>query len=142
MAFSTEQDALQEKQLPCWEREHARTEQSVEIVMPKNQAELLTLQSRRILLIRSEEMPGVVGYEVLGGDYWDSENAFGEQMTLWRRTSKENEKVTYEPQQHEMGKQLWRELPAMLDPEGRKPGVLIWNQKLQSLRILSKKNKS
>ena len=35
MAFSTEQDALQEKQLPCWEREHARTEQSVEIVMPK-----------------------------------------------------------------------------------------------------------
>lgn len=107
--------------------------------MPKNQAELLTLQSRRILLIRSEEMPGVVGYEVLGGDYWDSENAFGEQMTLWRRTSKENEKVTYEPQQHEMGKQLWRELPAMLDPEGRKPGVLIWNQKLQSLRILSKK---
>ena len=133
MAFSTEQDALREKQLPCWEREHARTEQSVEIVMPKNQAELLTLQSRRILLIRSEEMPGVVGYEVLGGDYWDSENAFGEQMTLWRRTSKENEKVTYEPQQHEMGKQLWRELPAMLDPEGRTPGVL------QSLRILSKK---
>ena len=139
MAFSTEPDALREKQMPCWEREHARTEQSVEIVMPKNQAELLTLQSRRILLIRSEEMSGVVGYEVLGGDYWDSENAFGEQMTLWRRTSKENEKVTYEPQQHEMGKQLWRELPAMLDPEGRKPGVLIWNQKLQSLRILSKK---
>ena len=139
MAFSTEPDALREKQMPCWEREHARTEQSVEIVMPKNQAELLTLQSRRILLIRSEEMPGVVGYEVLGGDYWDSENAFGEQMTLWRRTSKENEKVTYEPQQHEMGKQLWRELPAMLDPESRKPGVLIWNQKLQSLRILSKK---
>lgn len=139
MVFSTGQNAIQEEQAPCWEREHIRTEQSVEIVMPKNQAELLTLQSRRILLIRSEEMPGVVGYEVLGGDYWDSENAFGEQMTLWRRTSKENEKVTYEPQQHEMGKQLWRELPAMLDPEGRKPGVLIWNQKLQSLRILSKK---
>ena len=139
MVFSTGQNAIQEEQAPCWEREHIRTEQSVEIVMPKNQAELLTLQSRRILLIRSEEMPGVVGYEVLGGDYWDSENAFGEQMTLWRRTSKENEKVTYEPQQHEMGEQLWRELPAMLDPEGRKPGVLIWNQKLQSLRILSKK---
>ena len=139
MVFSTGQNAIQEEQAPCWEREQIRTEQSVEIVMPKNQAELLTLQSRRILLIRSEEMPGVVGYEVLGGDYWDSENAFGEQMTLWRRTSKENEKVTYEPQQHEMGKQLWRELPAMLDPESRKPGVLIWNQKLQSLRILSKK---
>ena len=102
MAFPTEQDALQEKQAPCWEQECAKAEQSVEIVMPKNQAELLTLQSRRILLKRSETVPGVVGYEVLGGDYWNSENAFGEQMTLWRRTSKENEKVTYEPQQHEM----------------------------------------
>ena len=84
-------------------------------------------------------MPGVVGYEVLGGDYWDSENAFGEQMTLWSRTSKKNEKMTYKPQQHEAGKQLWREIPSMLDPEGRKPGVLTWNQQLQSLRILSRK---
>ena len=139
MAFPTEQDALREEQHPCWEREQVRAEQSVKIVMPKNQAELLTLQSRRILLKRSETVPGVVGYEVLGGDYWDSENAFGEQMTLWSRTSKKNEKMTYKPQQHEAGKQLWREIPSMLDPEGRKPGVLTWNQQLQSLRILSRK---
>ena len=139
MAFPTEQDALREEQQPCWEREQVRAEQSVKIVMPKNQAELLTLQSRRILLKRSETVPGVVGYEVLGGDYWDSENAFGEQMTLWSRTSKKNEKMTYKPQQHEVGKQLWREIPSMLDPEGRKPGVLTWNQQLQSLRILSRK---
>ena len=139
MVFPTEQDALREEQQPCWEREQVRAEQSVKIVMPKNQAELLTLQSRRILLKRSETVPGVVGYEVLGGDYWDSENAFGEQMTLWSRTSKKNEKMTYKPQQHEAGKQLWREIPSMLDPEGRKPGVLTWNQQLQSLRILSRK---
>lgn len=139
MAFPTEQDALREEQQPCWEREQVRAEQSVKIVMPKNQAELLTLQSRRILLKRSETVPGVVGYEVLSGDYWDSENAFGEQMTLWSRTSKKNEKMTYKPQQHEAGKQLWREIPSMLDPEGRKPGVLTWNQQLQSLRILSRK---
>ena len=139
MAFPTEQDALREEQQPCWEREQVRAEQSVKIVMPKNQAELLTLQSRRILLKRSETVPGVVEYEVLGGDYWDSENAFGEQMTLWSRTSKKNEKMTYKPQQHEAGKQLWREIPSMLDPEGRKPGVLTWNQQLQSLRILSRK---
>ena len=75
--------------MPCWEREHARTEQSVEIVMPKKSGRTFDPAIRRILLIRSEEMPGVVGSEVLGGDYWDSENAFGEQMTLWRRTSKE-----------------------------------------------------
>ena len=139
MAFPTEQDALREEQQPCWEREQVRAEQSVKIVMPKNQAELLTLQSRRILLKRSETVPGVVGYEVLGGDYWDSENAFEEQMTLWSRISKKNEKMTYKPQQHEAGKQLWREIPSMLDPEGRKPGVLTWNQQLQSLRILSRK---
>lgn len=137
MAFSTEQDALQEKQLPCWEREHARTEQSVEIVMPKNQAELLTLQSRRILLIRSEEMPGVVGYEVLGGDYWDSENAFGEQMTIWRTMPiKKNEPVVFVPCRHDPAKQFWREFPAVFcQDSGHRPGVVCWIEKLQEKRL-------
>lgn len=122
---------------PCWELEAPKSAERTEICCPDNPAQLLTLQSRRLLLHRTGE--NVDGFCLLGGDFFPRENVFAEQMTLWRRTSKENEKVTYEPQQHEMGKQLWRELPAMLDPEGRKPGVLIWNQKLQSLRILSKK---
>lgn len=60
--------------------------------MPWNAAELLTLQSRRIILKRSLDMKGVAGYELLGGDYIEPRDAFSEKMTIWRRVSKENEK--------------------------------------------------
>ncbi len=139
MAFPEDDEAIREEQKPCWEQEQPRTEQSVEIRVPQNAAELLTLQSRRILLKRSEEGKSVTGYEVLGGDYWSPENAFAEQMTLWRKTSKENEKVTYMPQQHDASVQLWREFPTMLNPEEHKPGVLSWNLRLQNAGLLGSK---
>ena len=139
MAFPEDDEAIREEQKPCWEQEQPRTEQSVEIRVPQNAAELLTLQSRRILLKRSEEGKSVTGYEVLGGDYWSPENAFAEQMTLWRKTSKENEKVTYMPQQHDASIQLWREFPTMLNPEEHKPGVLSWNLRLQNAGLLGSK---
>ena len=139
MAFPEDDEAIREEQKPCWEQEQPRTEQSVEIRIPQNAAELLTLQSRRILLKRSEEGKSVTGYEVLGGDYWSPENAFAEQMTLWRKTSKENEKVTYMPQQHDASIQLWREFPTMLNPEEHKPGVLSWNLRLQNAGLLGSK---
>ena len=139
MAFPEDDEAIREEQKPCWEQKQLRTEQSVEIRVPQNPAELLTLQSRRILLKRSEEGKSVTGYEVLGGDYWSPENAFAEQMTLWRKTSKENEKVTYMPQQHDASIQLWREFPTMLNPEEHKPGVLSWNLRLQNAGLLGSK---
>ena len=139
MAFPEDDEVIREEQKPCWEWECPRTEQSVEIRVPQNAAELLTLQSRRILLKRSEEGKSVTGYEVLGGDYWSPENAFAEQMTLWRKTSKENEKVTYMPQQHDASIQLWREFPTMLNPEEHKPGVLSWNLRLQNAGLLGSK---
>lgn len=139
MAFPEDDEAIRKEQKPCWEWEQPRTEQSVEIRIPQNAAELLTLQSRRILLKRSEEGKSVTGYEVLGGDYWSPENAFAEQMTLWRKTSKENEKVTYMPQQHDASIQLWREFPTMLNPEEHKPGVLSWNLRLQNAGLLGSK---
>lgn len=132
--------AIQEEQRPCWELEKTRTEQSAEIVVPRNRAELLTLQSRRILLKRTGENR-VSGYEILGGDYWLPQNVFAEPMTIWRKTSKENEKVTYEPQQHDASVQLWREFPTMLDPKGHKPGVLEWNLLLQKAGILDRKER-
>lgn len=135
MAFSTEQDALQEKQLPCWEREHARTEQSVEIVMPKNQAELLTLQSRRLLLHRTGE--NVDGFCLLGGDFFPRENVFAEQMTIWRTMPiKKNEPVVFVPCRHDPAKQFWREFPAVFcQDSGHRPGVVCWIEKLQEKRL-------
>lgn len=134
----TEEDLLEE-QKPCWECEKVRTEQSVEIPVPQNAAELLTLQSRRILLKHSVEKKIVTGYEVLGGDYIDTRNAFAEKMTVWRKSSKKNEKTVYLPKRHDPGKQLWREFSTILDEDGHRPGVLNWNIQLQNAEILGRR---
>ena len=132
-------DELSEEQKPCWEWEQVRAEQSTEIPIPQNAAELLTLQSRRIILKRSPDRKNVVGYELWGGDYIEPQNAFSEKMTVWRKASKKDEKPVYMPQQHDSSKQLWREFPAMLDADGHKPGVLNWNLQLQNVGFLSRK---
>lgn len=60
---------------PIWEREPDKAERQ-EIAVPDNQAELLTLQSRRLLLKRDHDK--VVGYYLLGGDFlikiWHMQN--------------------------------------------------------------------
>ena len=139
MVLAEREEDLLEEQKPCWELNQVRTEQSTEVPMPWNAAELLTLQSRRIILKRSLDMKGVAGYELLGGDYIEPRDAFSEKMTIWRRVSKENEKRVYMPQQHDPSRQLWREFPAILNKESHKPGVLNWNLQLQNKGILSRK---
>lgn len=139
MVLAEREEDLLEEQKPCWELNQIRTEQSTEVPMPWNAAELLTLQSRRIILKRSLDMKGVAGYELLGGDYIEPRDAFSEKMTIWRRVSKENEKRVYMPQQHDPSRQLWREFPAILNKESHKPGVLNWNLQLQNKGILSRK---
>lgn len=139
MVLAEREEDLLEEQKPCWELKQIRTEQSTEVPMPWNAAELLTLQSRRIILKRSLDMKGVAGYELLGGDYIEPRDAFSEKMTIWRRVSKENEKRVYMPQQHDPSRQLWREFPAILNKESHKPGVLNWNLQLQNKGILSRK---
>ena len=51
---------LWEEPAPVWELKTPKGAERTEIAMPNNQAELLTLQSRRLLLIREKEQ--VVGY--------------------------------------------------------------------------------
>ena len=63
-----------------------------------------------------------MGYTVLGGDFFDSTNAFAEPMTLWnKKEDKKTGRVYYDPRKHEMGKQLWREFSAISDRGGHKP---------------------
>ena len=71
---------------PYWESDQPRTGERTEIPQPKDQAALLTLQSRRLILHREEG--AVKGYRLLGGDFFQKENAFCEQMTLWRNPRK------------------------------------------------------
>ena len=117
--------------LPCWELEHARSTERTEIPQPDNPAALLTLQSRRLLLNREGE--NVTGYTLLGGDFFERENAFCEQMTVWRAAqASKNAPVVYLPKRHDPAKQFWREFSSVFLQEsgGRCPGVVWWIEEL------------
>ena len=72
---------------PVWELEHVPQEERTEIVMPNDQAKLLTVQSRRLYLVHRENR--VIEFYCMGGDFFDEKNMFVEQMTRWREVKKE-----------------------------------------------------
>ena len=119
---------------PCWELETPRSAERTKIPCPDDPAQLLTLQSRRLLLHRTEEM--VDGYFALGGDFFSKENAFAEQMTVWRNVAKKNEPAVFVPCRHDPARQFWREFPAVFcQDSGHRPGVVRWTEKLQEQRL-------
>lgn len=119
---------------PCWELETPRSAERTKIPCPDDPAQLLTLQSRRLLLHRTEEM--VDGYFALGGDFFSKENAFAEQMTVWRNAAKKNEPAVFVPCRHDPARQFWREFPAVFcQDSGHRPGVVRWTEKLQEQRL-------
>lgn len=129
---------LWEPDIPYWELEDARSGERTEVACPDNFAELMTMQFRRILLERQENQ--VVRYTVLGGDSFDSTNAFAEPMTLWnKKEDKKTGLISYYPRKHDMTKQLWREFSSLSGMSGHEPGVIWWNTYLQSQKILPKK---
>ncbi|MDY4008569.1 MAG: type I-E CRISPR-associated protein Cse1/CasA [Candidatus Limiplasma sp.] len=119
-------DAPWDAASPEWEKPAPDLRDRVWIAAPHDQAALLTLQSRRTLLLR--ENGYVVGYHVLSGEQFSPENAFSEQMTLWRKT-KEGK---YLPRKHSLDKALWREMAALFTLEDKdcRPGVVRWNQQV------------
>lgn len=124
--------------VPCWELECVRSGERTEIACPDNFAELMTLQSRRILLERQNDY--VVRYTVLGGDFFDSTNAFAEPMTLWGKKQEKRVGLEYYyPKRHDPAKQIWREFSSLVGTEGHTPGVIWWNTYLQGVGLLTKK---
>ena len=99
--------------------------------LPENQAELLTWQSRRLLLERSDSSH-IKGYWVLSGDYFNPENAFTEQMTVWRIDPQSGKKKWMIPRTHEPDRQMWREFGSIFceNEDGHMPGLVRWNQLL------------
>lgn len=126
-----------EKNTPCWELEKPRSAERTEIASPDNLAQLLTLQSRRLLLHRGDG--SVVGFSLLGGDFFQKENAFVEQMTIWRKAKeKKNEPIKYIPCQHDPAKQFWREFPTIFcesAENSHKSGIVQWITLLQDRRL-------
>ena len=139
--FLKDGESLWGEQRPCWELEKARSGERTEIAQPDNAAQLLTLQSRRLLLHREND-GRVTGYSLLGGDFFDKENAFCEQMTVWRSgQAKKNTPVTFQPFRHDPSKQFWREFPSVFtqQPNTRQPGIVRWLTRLQTDGLLDRK---
>lgn len=128
--------------LPCWELNRPRDRERTSIQCPRNPAALYTVQSRRIRLLRHDDK--VEGYLLLGGDFFAKEDAFVEQMTLWRNANagKKNQLPSFVPSQHDTSKQFWREFPTAFvppDKEGEhQPGVVAWIAYLCAKRCLDR----
>lgn len=131
-------DELWGEESPVWENEHVKCEERTEITIPDNPSGLLTLQSRRLCLKRQGNK--VVGYDLLGGDFFPKENALREQMTLWRNTAKKKTDIPeYNPRRHDPSRQLWRDFPVLLGyREGsRIPGIIGWLSRLKSEQLIA-----
>lgn len=117
-------DEIQYEQKPLWEYENISDAERTKIAIPDNLAELYTVQSRRLLLNRCNGE--VVSYRLLGGDFFDKENAFFEPMTVWRTSKKEGE--DYTPKRHDSSRQMWREFSVMYNEKNknRRAGVINW----------------
>ncbi|MDR2167622.1 MAG: type I-E CRISPR-associated protein Cse1/CasA [Clostridiales bacterium] len=115
---------LWEEGLATWELDSPRKAERTEIPLPQSQTELMTLQSRRICLERDKS--GITGFKLLGGDFFQKENTFSEQMTLWRKP--DVKKDEYVPKRHNPSKQFWRDFaPLFATIEGaRRPGIVDW----------------
>lgn len=119
----TENGELFPPEKPIWEFEKIPDGERIKIAVPDNLAELYTLQSRRLLLKRDGEK--VTGFYLLGGDFFDKENAFFEPMTVWR-SREEKKTCIYTPRRHDASKQFWREFASLINKDSRRPGILSW----------------
>ena len=85
----------------------------------------------------------VTGYYLLGGDFFNKEMAFAEQMTIWspiRATTKDKSVIGFKPCRHDSSKQMWREFPTAFPAEekGEKhtPGIVSWISELKAYELL------
>ena len=124
-----------------WE-DAVHSEERRRIPQPASRKELLTLQSRRLLLIEGNDDKSVTGYKLLGGDFFDAENAFVEHMTIWRK-DKAGRLDNYKPKRHDPAKTLWRDFTSLTATEGdlnsKRPGVVDWIALLTMENILQGK---
>jgi CRISPR system Cascade subunit CasA len=136
LPLTGENNRVWEQGEAVWEKQEVSRGQRTEIPLPRCPAELLTVQSRRLLLIR--QGADIVGYKLLGGDFFSKENAFTEQMTIWRFDTKA---VLHTPKRHDTAQQLWRGFAALTAKTAgsRQPGVVSWLSTLERKGLLAGK---
>ncbi|MCM1508676.1 MAG: type I-E CRISPR-associated protein Cse1/CasA [Ruminococcus flavefaciens] len=130
---------------PSWESDNNSNEFNTLIAIPNNQAELLSLQSRKLYLCRENGL--VSGYYISGGDYFEENDIIDEQMTLWKGY-KENKdsQCKYKPKLYDTSKKAWQEFGSIAVLDGdmygedkeyhRTPGIIKWINKLIGYNIL------
>ncbi|MCR5123166.1 MAG: type I-E CRISPR-associated protein Cse1/CasA [Ruminococcus sp.] len=124
-------------ELPSWETDDSR-DFNKQISVPSNQAAMLSLRSRKVLLCRENDT--ITGYYLAGGDYFENEDVPDELMTIWRGYKEKKDSVTlFRPARHDASKTAWQEFGAIAAfPDSRQkekdnadfgiraPGVLRW----------------
>lgn len=126
---------------PAWEPDVPNTAERAEIPMPDNLSELYTLQSRRLWLNRDDNEK-VIGYNLLGGDFFEKVDAFIEPMTVWSKV-KGNERAgeKFQPRRHDSSVQMWREFSYAFETAAGShiPGVVLWTKYIKQMLPKSRK---
>ncbi len=135
LVFLNENGELWGEERPIWERDQVADGERTEIPLPNNLSELYTLQSRRLYLKRDGEQ--IIGYHLLGGDFFEKENAFVEPMTIWRQADNKRIEI-FTPRRHDASKQLWRNFSTFIQTRenAHRPGILTWIDRLKSESII------
>lgn len=135
MVLLNEQGELWGEEKPIWERDRIADGERVEIPIPDNLSELYTLQSRRLYLDKRGEQ--ITGYHLLGGDFFERENAFIEPMTIWRQSDSKKIEI-FTPRRHDPSKQFWRNFSSLIPIKEKvhRPGIISWVDRLESEDIL------
>ncbi len=128
---------------PSWETDTRSVPFNRLIPVPADQAALLSLLSRRVLLCREDDR--VTGYYLSGGDYFEEEAPFDrEMMTLWRGfQEKKDSPYQFRPRRYTAGKMIWREFGSIAveketnTASAKQAGVIGWRERLIGYEILS-----
>lgn len=145
------EDACFAKPKPLWERDTLKPIEDNIRTDIDNQAELLSLPCRWLLVKRKQD---TFSASSVVGENLDPKNAFLEQMTLWRPIyvkAKEGpvtdgftpslSDYTREtiPDQTDFGRGMWNRFSAITSEQedARKPGIVLWMQKLTDRGIIS-----
>jgi len=138
-----------------WEKSPSIKRQ-LKIPVPNSQAELLTLQSRRIRLVNKDGKVANIGsatkktetfaFSAGPGEYFvtnpkndDYSAPFAEQMTLWNCKTQKNKPPIYSAKKTKAPEQIWRDFSALLSSYGnaRLPGIVSWLARLQDEGYIS-----
>lgn len=93
---------------------------------PNNLPELYTQQSRKVRLYAESGV--VTGMFAVSGDDYDSKNAFGEPMFMWKNNiNKKTQDSWMSPTHRSDTAPVWKEVSSIIPSEGNnKPGVVRW----------------